>query len=168
MKGVLLLLILVSARSAGGHDGPLPPPQSGGGEEEERFRQYVDSYTPTTRRFEVDASQVSDAIEQCRQKFKNCTVISKETRQDQYVHALASEREKRLNECEAKQESHWKNVYERNQNAWFFDIRKYTSQFDEPEIDPTCQKEKFLRKMTTFGLEALHAHHMKDVIEITH
>ena len=84
------------------------------------------------------------------------------------MYALASEREKRLNECEAKQESHWKNVYERNQNAWFFDIRKYTARFDEPEIDPTCQKEKFLRKMTTFGLEVLHAHYMKDVIEITH
>lgn len=111
MRGVLLLLILVSARSAGGHegpDGPVPPPRSGGGEEEEIFRQYVDSYTPTTRRFEVEASQVPDAIEQCRQKFKNCTVFSKETRQEQYMYALASEREKRLNECEAKQETHWK------------------------------------------------------------
>lgn len=176
MSGSLLFLMIlvavVSARSAGGHEGPegstdpIPPPLRGGGEYE--FRNFVHNYIPITRRFELDASQVSDAIEECQRKFKNCTVISGESREEQYLQELESQREKRLSECHEKQESHWKKVYERNQNAWFYDIRKYTARFDEPEFEPQCQKEKWVQTVTNLGLAVIHAHGLKDVIEITH
>ena len=164
MSGSLLfLMILVMAVSGRGREGPegatgpMPPPRSGGGDAETEFRDFVRDYVPITRRFELHASQVSDVIEECQRKFKNCTVISRESREEQYLQELELQRNKRLSDCRENQELHWKKVYERNQNAWFYDIRKYTARFDEPEIGPLCQKDT-----------VIHVHNLKDVIEITH
>lgn len=174
MSGSLLFLMILVAVGSG--EGPFwnerpDNPECGNGLErskEDEFRDFVRDYTPTTRRFELHAFHVTDAIEECQLKFKNCTVISRESRKERYLQELESQREKRLSDCRENEELHWKKVYERNQNAWFYDIRKYTARFDEPKIEPRCEKEKWVHTVTNLGLAALHAHGLKDVIEITH